>query len=190
MERDKFFTIGIFDDEDLALDGVKSVREAGVKIHEVYSPFPVHGMDEALGYRMSRLPRAAFAFGLLGCSLALTMMFGMMGFDWPMIIGGKNFAALPTFIPVTFEMTVLISALGMVGTFFIIADLKPFKKPRLFDKRCTNDKHVMAIDLAANKLSKKEISVILEKAGASEVFDKFYAKYKETENVEAEKVAG
>ena len=129
MERDKYFSVGIFDDDDVVLDAVKKIRSAGVKIFEVYSPFAIHGMEDALGYKRSRLPRAAFMFGLTGTTLALTMMFWMLGYDWPMIIGGKNFAALPPFIPVTFELTVLLAAHGMVLTFFIVADLKPFKKP-------------------------------------------------------------
>jgi len=172
MERDKNFTVGIFDDDDIALNAVKQLRTAGVKIFEVYSPFAVHGMEHALGYKRTRLPRAAFAFGLAGTILGLTMMFWMMGYDWPMIIGGKNFAALPPFIPVAFEITVLLSSLGMVLTFFIVGDLKPFKKPRLFDIRCTDDKHVMAIDLAENRLSKEDINSLLSSNGASEVFDK------------------
>ena len=97
------------------------------------------------------------------------MMFYMMGIDWPMNIGGKNYAPLPTFIPVTFEMTVLLSAFGMVGTFFVVSNLKPYGKPKIFDIRSTDDKHVMAIDLANNYLSREEISSILNQSGASEV---------------------
>ena len=78
MERDKNFIIGIFEDEDVLLDAVKQVRMDGVKIKEVYTPFPIHGLDTALGYKMSRLPIAAFFFGLTGTILALTMMFYMM----------------------------------------------------------------------------------------------------------------
>jgi hypothetical protein len=100
------------------------------------------------------------------------MLFWMMGYDWPMIIGGKNFAALPPFIPVTFELTVLLSAFGMVFTFFVSSDLKPWSKPRVYDKRCTNDMHVMAIDLGANAKSKEEINQILNSSGAFEVNDK------------------
>ncbi len=172
MERDKHFTIGVFDDEDVLLKAVTSLREQGVKIFEAYTPYPVHGLDVALGYPRSRLPIAAFMFGALGTTLALTMMFYMMGYDWPMIIGGKNFAALPPFIPVAFEITVLLSALGMVGTFMIIADLKPFKTPRLMDIRITNDKHVIAVDLADNKMAKEEINRLFNQVGASEVKDK------------------
>ncbi|KXK24473.1 MAG: quinol:cytochrome C oxidoreductase [Bacteroidetes bacterium OLB12] len=118
------FLVGIFDDEDILLHGVEGVRGKGVKIHEVYSPFPVHGLDEALGYKRTRLPIAAFLFGLTGTILAVTMQFWMLGFDWPMIIGGKNFVSLPPFIPVIFELTVLLSALGMVATFLIVSDMK------------------------------------------------------------------
>ncbi len=173
MEADKNFVVGIFDDEDVLLGAVKKIRDAGVKIHEVYTPFPIHGLDTALGYKMSRLPIAAFMFGMTGTTLALTMMFWMLGVDWPMIIGGKNFTSLPPFIPVTFELTVLLAALGMVGTFMIVSDLKPYKKPRLFDIRTTDDKHVMAIDLAKNtSFSKDQLNGILSEAGAEEVNEK------------------
>ena len=145
------------------------MRESGVKIHEVFTPYPVHGLEDVLGYRRTRLPIAAFLFGLTGTILALTMMYYMMGFDWPMNIGGKDYTPLPAFIPVTFEMTVLLSAFGMVGTFFVISNLKPYGKPKIFDIRSTDDKHVMAIDLASNHLSSDEITGILNGSGASEV---------------------
>ena len=172
MEKNKNFIVGIFDDEDILLHAVEHIREKGVKIQEVFSPFPVHGLDEALGYTRSRLPIAAFLFGMTGTILALFTQIWMLGFDWPMIIGGKNHASLPPFIPVTFEFTVLLSAFGMVGTFFIVSDMKPYGWPRQFDLRSTDDKHVMAIDLASNKLSKDEISRILKDNGASEINEK------------------
>lgn len=174
MSEKSNYLVGIFGDEDVLLDAVGNIREKGVRIEEVYSPFPVHGLDEALGYRRSRLPIAAFLFGMTGTILALFTQIWMLGFDWPMIIGGKNHIALPPFVPVTFEFTVLLSAFGMVGTFFIAADLKPYKWPRLFDPRCTDDKHVMAINLGSNKLSKTEIEGILRQAGAEEVNEKSF----------------
>jgi hypothetical protein len=173
MDANKNFVVGIFDDEDILLEGVEKIRDQGVKIHEVYSPFPVHGLDEALGYKRSRLPIAAFMFGMTGTGLALLMQIWMLGFDWPMIIGGKNHASLPPFIPVTFELTVLLAALGMVATFMIVSDLKPYKWPRQFDIRSTDDKHVMAIDLAMNGgKSKEDLKRILKDAGASEANEK------------------
>ena len=172
MEHNKNFVLGVFSDEDVLLSAVTSIRGKGVKIHEVYSPFPVHGLDEVLGYKRTRLPIAAFLFGLTGTSLALFTQIWMLGYDWPMIIGGKNHASLPPFIPVTFEFTVLLSAFGMVITFMIVSDMKPYKWPRQFDIRSTQDKHVMAIDLASNKLSKDEIRRVLKESGASEVNEK------------------
>jgi hypothetical protein len=170
MDADKHFVVGVFDDEEILLDGIYKVRDNGVKIEDVYSPFPVHGIDEALGYKKTRLPIAAFMFGMTGTSLALLMQIWMLGYDWPMIIGGKNFSSLPPFIPVTFELTVLLSALGMVGTFFIVSDMKPYGWPRQFDLRSTEDKHIMAIDLALNSgKSKDELTRLLRDAGASEV---------------------
>ena len=170
MDVNKNFLLGVFEDEDVLLSAVSKIRGSGVKIHEVFSPFPVHGLDDALGYKRTRLPIAAFLFGMTGTSLALLMQIWMLGYDWPMIIGGKNYASLPPFIPVTFELTVLLSALGMVACFMIISDMKPYGKPRIFDVRSTDDKHVMAIDIDVNSgRSKDDITRILRDAGASEV---------------------
>lgn len=174
METGKNYVLGVYSDEDVLLKAIKKVRETGIKIEDVFSPFPVHGIDDALGYRRSRLTIVAFMFGALGTTLALTMQFWMLGIDWPMIIGGKNFASLPTFIPVTFELTVLISALGMVGTFLVRSNLKPYKKPKIFDIRITDDKHVMAIDLAVNEIAKDKLKSVLNDSGAEEVNEKTF----------------
>ncbi len=174
MAHTENFLVGIFDDEDVLVHAVEKIRDTGVKIKEVYSPFPVHGLDDALGYKRSRLPIAAFLFGMTGTSLALFTQIWMLGYDWPMIIGGKNHASIPPFIPVTFEFTVLLAAFGMVGTFLVVSDMKPYKWPRQYDIRSTDDKHVMAIDLGANKIGKDEIRRILKESGASEVNDKSF----------------
>jgi len=172
MESGKNFVLGVYDDEDVLLKAVSEVRDNGVKIHEVYSPFPVHGLEFALGYKRTRMPIAAFMFGALGLTLAITMQTWMLGVDWPMIIGGKNFVSLPPFVPVSFELTVLLSALGMVATFMIVSNLKPYSKPRIFDLRATDDKHIMAVDLDKNNMSKDEINKVLNASGATEVNDK------------------
>ena len=172
MESDKNFIVGIFNDESVLLSAVKKVRGNNVKIHECYTPYPVHGLDDELGYKRSRISIAAFMFGLTGTSLAFLMMIYMMGIDWPMVIGGKDHIAIPSFVPVGFEVTVLLAALGMVGTFFVISNLKPYGKPRIYDIRSTDDMHVMAIDLAKNKQSINEINALLQASGAVEVNEK------------------
>ncbi|TAG57677.1 MAG: DUF3341 domain-containing protein [Cytophagales bacterium] len=172
MSVSKHFILGVFDDEDVLMHGVHDIRNLGVKIQEVFTPYPIHGLDENLGYKRSRLPMAAFLFGLTGCTLALSMMISMNGIDWPMNVGGKPNASIPNFIPITFEGTVLFAAFGMVGTFFVSSGLAPWSKPVIFDKRSTDDKFIVAIDLSKNKLSKDELSQILMSHGATEVNEK------------------
>ncbi|MEQ9232427.1 MAG: DUF3341 domain-containing protein [Cyclobacteriaceae bacterium] len=174
MSNGTNYVLGVYEDEDVLKDAIRQVRAGGVKIEEVYSPFPVHGIEDVLGYKRSWLSIAAFMFGILGTSLALTMQIGMMGVDWPMIIGGKDFIPIPSFIPVTFEMTVLLAAFGMVGTFFTISNLKPWGRPRIYDIRITDDKHVMAIDLDANSMTESEIKSLVQSSGASEVNNKTF----------------
>ncbi|UYZ63313.1 DUF3341 domain-containing protein [Hymenobacter weizhouensis] len=172
----KRFALGIFDDEDVLLHAVENVREAGVKIYEVFTPFPVHGIDEALGIERSRLPIAAFFYGLTGLSFALWMQIYMLGFDWPMIIGGKPHIALPAFIPVAFEMTVLFCAHGMMITFFLISKLWPRWKVPVLDVRSTDDKFVMAIEVNENTDIGK-LTQLLRENGASEVNQKEMSKF-------------
>ena len=172
MSAGEKYLCGVYEDEDVLMSAIKNIREAGVKIDEVYSPYPVHGLEHALGYKRSNMSIAAFLFGLLGTSLALTMQIGMMGVDWPMIIGGKDYIPFPSFVPVTFELTVLLASFGMVGTFMVTSNLKPWGKPRIFDVRITDDKHVMAIDLADNSMDQSSIKSLLESNGASEVNEK------------------
>ncbi len=174
MEANKEFILGVYSDDHILIKAVKIIRAHNVQIHEVFSPYPLHGIDDALGIKRSRLPKAAFAFGVLGFLFAVFLQFWTMGVDWPMIIGGKNYTSIPPFIPIMFELTVLLSALGMVGTFFIASDLKPYKKPKIFDLRITDDKLVIAIDIADNSLSVEDISTLIKETGAEEVNDKIF----------------
>ncbi|WP_347160214.1 DUF3341 domain-containing protein [Pontibacter chitinilyticus] len=168
----KKFVLGIYDDEDVLLPAIENVRAAGIKIYEVFSPYPVHGIDDVLGIKRSRLPIAAFLFGLCGTSFALWMQIWMLGFDWPMIIGGKPNIALPSFIPVTFELTVLFAAFGMVWTFFIVERMIPTFKVNVFDKRSTDDKFVMAIEVKEGVTDMKALDNLLRSSGAIEVNEK------------------
>ena len=170
MDLGKNYLVGVYNDEDVLLGGVKHVRGNGVEIEEVFTPYPVHGLEHELGYKRSRLPVVAFLSAITGTTLALTMQILMLVVDWPMIIGGKPHFAFPDFVPVTFELSILLGAFGMVGIFFIKSDLKPYNiYPRIFDERSTDDLHVMAIDLDANGKSEEEIKEVLEASGAVEV---------------------
>ncbi|OKL39462.1 DUF3341 domain-containing protein [Pontibacter flavimaris] len=168
----KKFVLGIYDDEDVLLAAIENIRAAGTKIYDVFSPYPVHGIDDVLGIKRSRLPIVAFFGGLAGMSFALWMQIWMMGFDWPMIIGGKPHIALPSFIPVTFELTVLFSAFSMVIVFFIVSNMKPSLKVNVFDKRSTDDKFVMAIEVKEGATDMEALNNLLRSNGAIEVNEK------------------
>ena len=163
------FLVGIFDDDDVVLKAIKDVRNAGVRIHEVYTPFPIHGLDVALGHPRSRLGIAAFMFGLTGLTTAFLLMSYTEKFDWPMIVGGKDSFSFPIYIPIAFELTVLFTALGMVTTFIISNNLGPTVKPLMFDLRTTDNKFAMAIDMEKNSLQESAIESILKQYGAAEV---------------------
>jgi hypothetical protein len=173
----KRFALGIFDDEDVLLHAIDNVRGAGVKIYDVFSPYPVHGIDDALGIERSRLPIAAFFYGMCGLAFALWLQIYTLGFDWPMIIGGKPQIALPAFIPVTFELTVFFTCHGMVITFYTISKLYPRFKTPMLDVRSTDDKFVVAIELDENSSQLPKLTQLLRENGASEVNQKEMTKF-------------
>ncbi len=113
----------MYDDDHVLLEGAKKVVAKGLQVKDVFSPFPVHGIDDVIGVRKTRLAICAFLYGLTGLSLALIGMNYFMIVDWPMNIGGKpNFTYLDNllaFVPITFEFTVLCAAHGMAITYML-----------------------------------------------------------------------
>lgn len=162
------FILGLFEGPDDMLHGVSKLQENSIGIYDVYTPMPIHGIEEKLGYKRSRLPRAAFLFGITGTVTAVSLIWYMMAYDWPMNIGGKPHFAFPDFVPIMFELTVLFCAFGMVGTFFFANHLFPGRAPRVMDLRATNDMFVIAIDAKANPYPDK-IDDLLKEAGAVEI---------------------
>ena len=164
----KRFVVACFDDEEVLFPAVKRVRNAGYKIHDVYTPFAVHGLDHALGMRETSLHTAGFIYGLIGTTTALTGMGWVFTQDWPMNIGGKPNFALPAFIPIIFELTVLFSAVGMVMTFCYLCQLAPFVKKHHFHPRATDDLFVMVIE-CTSKTNVEDLKGFVQNAGAIEV---------------------
>lgn len=161
----KRFVVACFDDEAVLFPAVKKVRNAGYKIHDVYTPFPVHGLDHALGMRETSLHTAGFIYGITGTTTALTCMSWIFTTDWPLNIGGKPNFPLPAFIPITFELTVLFAAVGMVMTFCYLCQLAPFVKKHHFHPRATDDLFVMAIECTP-KTNVDDLKGFMSGAGA------------------------
>lgn len=162
------FILGHFEDPDDLMHGIDKLQEDSISIYDVYTPMPIHGIEDKLGIKRSRLGKAAFLFGITGTITAFTMITYMLVYDWPMNIGGKPHFAFPDFIPIMFELTVLFCAFGVVGTYFIANHLAPGRAPRVMDFRATNDRFVVAIDAKENPYPDK-IDSILRGAGAVEI---------------------
>jgi hypothetical protein len=164
----KKFVVGSFEDEKVLFPAVKNVRRAGYKIHDVYTPFPVHGLDHALGLRETSLHTMGFIYGILGTATAIGGMGWIFTTDWPLNIGGKPHFPLPAFIPIAFEMTVLFSAVGMVWTFCWLCKMMPGVKKHHFSPRATDDAFVMVIE-CSEKTNEAEIQSFLGNNGAIEI---------------------
>ena len=164
---------GIFDCEEVLLSSVKEIRENKIEIIEVYSPFPVHGLDKALGLKETRMAITAFIYGCIGISLASLMIYNIMIIDWAQNIGGKpNFTFyhnMPSFIPVMFECTVLFAAHLMSITYLVRNGLYPGGTSDSPDDRTTDDKFLMVIDVDGDT---KLVKDLLLKTGASEINEK------------------
>src|ERR671913_441478 len=169
------FVVGNFYDEQVLFPAVKQVRKAGYKIHDVYTPFPIHGLDAAMGLRDTSLHTAGFIYGITGTTVAFSFITWVFTSDWPMNIGGKPFFSLPAWIPIMFELTVLFTAVGMVLTFCYLCQLAPFVKKDHFNLRSTDDTFTMAIECNANT-NEGEVISFLQSLGATEVA----TTYKET----------
>ena len=164
---------GIFDDEEVLLSSVKEIRANNIEIKEVYSPFPIHGLDKALGLKETRMAITSFIFGCLGLTLGSLMIYYMMQVDWPQNIGGKPnwtfYHNVPAFVPILFECTVLFAAHLMAITYLIRNGLYPGAKSDSPDERTTDDKFLMEIEVEGDASAIKEI---LKKTGASEINEK------------------
>ncbi|MBS1580464.1 MAG: DUF3341 domain-containing protein [Bacteroidetes bacterium] len=164
----KKFVVGCYDDEAVLFSAVKKIRTAGYKIKDVYTPFPVHGLDHALGMRETSIHTAGFIYGITGTTTALSCMSWILASDWPLNIGGKPHFALPAWIPITFELTVLFAAVGMVYTFCYLCQLAPFVKKHHFHPRATDDLFVMVIE-CTEKTNTEDLQAFVKNAGAVEV---------------------
>ena len=112
-----------YNDDEVVLDAVKKVKAANHHIEEVFCPFPVHGLDKALGLAPTRLAITAFIYGVIGLGMAIWLTYYTMIADWPQDIGGKPSFSwaenMPAFVPIMFELTVFFAAHLMVITFYM-----------------------------------------------------------------------
>jgi hypothetical protein len=160
----------MYNDDDILLKAVKEVRQANHHIEEVYTPFPVHGLEKAMGLKDTRIAITSFMYGCVGLAFAIWMMNYMMIQDWPKDIGGKPsfsfFLNMPSFVPIMFELTVFFAAHLMVITFYLRCRLWPFKKAENPDPRTTDDMFVMEVAVGDDE---NKLVAFLKKTGTVEI---------------------
>lgn len=157
----------MYDDDDTLLHAAERIVEKGIRVKDVYSPFPIHGLDPIIGIKRTRLAIASFMYATAGTTLALLGMWYFMIYDWPMNIGGKpSFSLwenLPAFVPVTFEFSVLCGAHGMVITYLLRNGTLPGMPANNPDPRTTDDMFVMEITTDQNgAMSAEDIEAIIK----------------------------
>lgn len=160
----------LYNDDEVVLEAVKEVKAANHHIEEVFCPFPVHGLDKAMGLAPTRIAIASFMYGITGLSIAIWLTWYTMIDNWPQDIGGKPSFSwgenMPAFVPIMFELTVFFAAHLMVITFYMRSRIWPFKKAENPDPRTTDDHFLMEIPVRGNE---KELKALLKKTGAVEI---------------------
>ena len=170
MEDSSKVIHAFYTDDDVLMAAVKKVRAERYHIEEIYTPFPVHGLDKAMGLAPTRLAITSFIYGVLGLIVSIVMMNYIMIEDWPQDIGGKpSFSYIenmPAFVPIMFELTVFFAAHLMVITFYLRSRMWPFKKAENPDVRTTDDHFLMEISAGSNVDAQFDI---LRNTGAVEI---------------------
>ena len=163
----------MYDDDDKLMEAARELVGKGIHVNDVYSPFPIHGIDPIIGVKRTRLAIASFMYAMTGTSLALLGMWYFMISDWPMNIGGKPsfslFENVPAFIPVTFEFSVLCGAHGMAITYFLRNGTLPGMPASNPDPRTTDDKFVIEIKTSNNDLDAKKLEAAIKKTALLEL---------------------
>lgn len=178
MNNKKLFAVSaLFDDPNKIIKAASKISESGYTKYDVNTPYPVHGMDKAMKLKPSNLGFVTLFFGLSGTAIALLFMYWTMSVDYPMVIGGKPFFALPAFIPVTFELTVLLATLstviGMLAFFFKL----PANSHPLHDtdymQNVSKDKYGIFVELADPLFDENKLRNLFKDLGAIKTEDIF-----------------
>ena len=162
-------TVAEFTSVDTLLTACRRVRDAGYKKTDAFTPFPVHGIDEALGIKKTILPWIVLVCGLTGTATALTMQIWMNAIDYPYIISGKPYISLPAFIPVAFELTILFASFGTFFGMWILNGLPKFSNPIFTDPRfdrATDDRFFLYIDSKDDRYDQAGVEKLLGDTGS------------------------
>jgi hypothetical protein len=168
----KYALLAEFDNTADILHAAGSVRDAGYRNWDVFTPFPVHGMDEAMGLRKSPVGWFTFLGGATGFTCGMLMIWWMNAYDYPIDVGGKPLFSPIFAFPVSYELTILLGAFGSLGGMMILNRLPRLHHP-LFNSerftRVTNDKFFIAIEAKDPKFNDLETRKLLESVGCRHI---------------------
>jgi len=162
--------IGIFDDEVTLMQAVHNVKAKGIKINEIFMPYPVHEALEAMG-KKSRFTFIAFLFGVIGAVSVLSFLYYTSVIDWPIDYGGKPTNAFPSFIVITIVLTIFTVTILSLFAFSARAGIYPGKKFTMPDSRSTDDKFVIVFDKSNLLIDTAAFNSLLKESGASEILE-------------------
>jgi hypothetical protein len=158
--------IAIFGQEEHLLAATRAASRAGLRIHDAFTPYPVHGMDQAMGLGRSRLTWVCFSMGVLGLAFAMWLQSWTSAVDWPLNVGGKPMLSFPAFVPVAFELMVLFAALGTVAALLLRTGVLPGRAPRLVIDGVTNDRFALVLEVADDRFDRPAVERLLREHGA------------------------
>jgi hypothetical protein len=161
--------VATFSDTDHLLGAVRKARREMFRVYDVFTPFPVHGLDEALGVRRTRLPWVTLLCALTGLATAVTLQFYTNVLDWPLDVGGKPDNSTLAFVPICFELSVLFGGLGSVGALLLRARLYPGKQPWLVNPGITDDVFAMVVRRPSDDETHQRALSLLKECGAASV---------------------
>ncbi len=161
-----------FSDPGALYHAAEEVHEAGYRHFDVHSPFPIHGMDKAMGLGNSKVGYAAFIGGLTGLATGILLQWWTGGVDYPLNISGKPFFAFEPSIPVIFELTILFSALSAVAAMFALNGLPRPYNPLFYSERfrsVTDDGFFLHIAASDKNFEMAQTASFLQHIGATYV---------------------
>ncbi|HXW92649.1 MAG TPA: DUF3341 domain-containing protein [Terriglobales bacterium] len=171
------FLVACFQEEESLLNAVRTVRGKGLKVYDVFAPYPIHELGVAMGIRKSRLPLAALFGTLSGLLVAIGFQFYANVLDWPMNVGGKPDNSTLAFIPIAFELTILFGGLITVAALLVRTRLFPGKHEHLLADGITDDVFALALRqpdrrAVASALRQSDVWKILEACGAKDIYER------------------
>ena len=162
--------MGIFLEESDILSAANKTREKGFTAFDAITPYPVHGLEEAVGVKRSWLPWVTFFAGTTGCLLGLWFTWWTSAVSWPINVGGKPMWSLPAFVPIIFELTILFAALATVKV-MILANGLPKINPPVVDPDLTSHKFGLFISEQDKNYSAEDLKSWMKEIGAVEIHE-------------------